>query len=1030
MEHQTPPVSRKKTPSKYFLVIFACFLAIFSVNAQSVNVKGVVKTIDGQTLLGATIVIKGTTTGTITAASGEFSLDAKEGDILKVTFMGYITEEVIAANSYLTIILKEDVQSLDDVVVIGYGSVKKSDLTGSVAVVKPEDIQGKSASKVSDLLQGRVTGMQIIKTSDDPNSGATVRIRGASSLAGTNSPLVVIDGFPFSNDLGDLKQINPEDIESIEVLKDASSSAIYGSQGANGVILITTKSGKSGKSGIYVKSQLTMGTFDSEFQIWKDPAEMALLSNEGYINAGLSPFYIGAVNTGVYYPSVEEIQSGSWPYYTDWTKEVFRDYTVTKNITVGANGGTDKSGYNISFNYWNELGNLKGNSYDKFNLFASLNQKIRDNILVKLNTNITQTSVVNSDGVEYWRNPLWPVYIDNDKSLGYYSTSLEDVSNPVQKREMITNKGKTLDLITSGLLSWEIFSGMSFNSSLSYKFGTSVSDYYLPDVLDVTYTGIGSIGNYQDSKLSSENYLTYIKEFSNHKVTAMAGWTTERSTYRTSNLLGRNFLNDALTNENLSLAAEDQQFVENALVSTSLESFYGRLNYSYNNKYLMTFTARADGSSKFGANNKWGYFPSGAISWKADQEDFIKSLGFFSTLKPRISFGYTGNQGVSPYQTLARYGEELFFNGTDWVNVIGPGYNEFYGGRFYAWWGIPSKDLKWETTSQFDAGLDVGLFRNRLKFSLDYYYKHTTDLIRRQILPPSSSFDYMSINDGVINNKGVELLVEAVAIDKGKFRFKPTLALSHNKNRVMDIGTSVDAGLTTDYFGVTYLAARNDIDDPFGTSIVSIYAVGEPMLVFYGYKVDGIIQKDEDGLAAGLTGPLAKAGEFKYVDLNEDGVVNDDDKTIIGDPNPDFMGSLNLDFSYARFDISIYLYGVYGNDILNTMKFKTPDETPLRWTIDKPNNDYPSLNVSRGRVNMSDYYITDGSYLKLQNLNIGYTTSIPRLTISSLRIYMNFTNLLTLTGFTGYDPEVGIDGIYWGGKPRMRTSTVGVNVNF
>ena len=1019
---------------KYLYSLFTVIWYITFANTafgQEINVRGSITDSKGNPLPGVNIIVRSTQYGTITDQNGMYLISGiNPYDTIIISSIGFESAVLPVKNrTEINVVLNENITGLEEVVIIGYGSVKKTDITGSVSVVKTDDLAPQSASKLSDMLQGRVAGLQIVKSSDDPNAGATIRIRGSSSFSGSKSPLIVIDGFPFGNDLGDLKQINPDNIASVEVLKDASASAIYGSQGANGVILISTKSGTEGKHSIFIKNQISVGQFDSKFITWRDPALMAILHNEGRENAGFVPYYIGAVNTGIYYPSVVEIQTGEWPYYTDWTKEVFNDYAVTENITIGGSGGDSDTKYIFTVNYWDQQGNIKGNDYKRLNVFASVDQQLKKNISLKFNSHITTTNTNNAVGTDYGRNPLWPVYIDNDPSLGYYTTSEVDIGNPVMRRDLITDKSKTLDLIGSGMLTWKITSQLTFKSTFSNKFGTSVTDKYTPDILEKTYNGVGSINNYWGNNLSTENFLTYEILSDKHQFTLMGGWTYEKNMHRTSYLEGRDFINDALSNEALTLSDPSNRIIENDLVETGLESVYGRANYSFLDKYLATFTTRADGSTKFGSNNKWGFFPSGAVSWKMHKESFMSNLEFINELKPRISYGLTGNQGVNPYQTLAQYGEQLFFDGTDWRPVVGSGYG-VSGERFTEWWGIPSRDLKWETTSQLNIGLDMGMMDNRLKINFDYYYKHTTKLIRRKILPPSSAFDYMSVNDGVIDNKGIEILIDYVAIHTSDFKFTPTLTFTRNRNKVIDIGTTADAGLVEDELGLVYLAGRNDLEDYFGSNLVSIYAIGQPMLCFYGYRTDGIIQTEEEGLEAGLEGVWAQPGEIKYVDISDDGEIDDRDREIIGNPEPDFISSLNLAFEYKKFDLSVYMYGVYGNDILDAPKFTRANEQPFRWTPDNPTNDWSSLRHDRGWPKVSDWYITDGSYLRIQNISAGYKTAIEKLNISNLRIYMNVNNLYVFTKYKGYDPEVGLEGINWGGKPRQRTATLGVELTF
>jgi TonB-linked SusC/RagA family outer membrane protein len=512
----------------------------------------------------------------------------------------------------------------------------------------------------------------------------------------------------------------------------------------------------------------------------------------------------------------------------------------------------------------------------------------------------------------------------------------------------------------------------------------------------------------------------------------MAGQSYQYSMQRSTNMGSYNFVNEALQNENMAAGDPEKNTHSNNYSDSRLLSYMGRLNYSLLNKYLATFTFRADGSSKFGENNKWASFPSGALSWKAHNEPFIQSLGVLDQFKLRFSYGISGNQGISPYQTLSRYGTENYYDGGAWRTAIGPGYVVGYSGadsRYRVWGGIPNLDLKWETTEQYNLGLDLAFFNRRLRFILDMYEKHTTDLLRERILSLSSGYDRMWVNDGSIDNRGFEITMEADIIHNEDWDLSSTLIFSHNENEVVSLGDAVSSGLQTDertgmkyeFTGYTFTQFRQN---------ANILAVGQPINVFYGYKTDGIIQSEAEGLEAGLTGELAQPGEFKYLDLNDDGVIDVDDRTVIGDPNPDFTASLALDLSYRNFDLSVFLNGVYGNDVLYQNRMGQSNVRPLRWTLDNQTNDYPSLRNGRQYL-LSNWFVKDGSFLRVQHLNLGYNFNInPDSFFKKVRLYMNVSNLYTFTDFEGYDPEVGMDGIYWGGYPRLRNWTFGLDVSF
>ena len=965
----------------------------YAQSPDKITVAGCVKDAAGDFLIGATVQVKGISGGTITDIDGNYILkDVPRTATLVFSYVGMQNKEVpVNGKSTINVTLLDDALQLEQVVVIGYGSVKKSDVTGSVTSVKTEALKEIPANSVEGLLQGRAAGLQVINSSQDPGAGATVRIRGGSSLRGSNAPLVVVDGFPLG-DAGDLKQINPSDIVNMEILKDASASAIYGSRGANGVIMITTKRAKTGTTNITVRQQITLSQFDTKLDLWRDPVLMASLNNESRINGGLDPLYVGKVSsTGVYYPSVEELQT-TWTTNTRWDDLVFRDTPVSNNTTATISSSNDRTVFNLSANFYTDNGMYIKDDYTKGGYNLSVDHNIYDNFKVRF-SNILSRGVRNANGgLSYWRNP---------------SVALE----------------------------WQLFPFLKLTSQLNYKFGKSVSDRYYPK----KYTEAGEfsngqaeIENWEGHNLVSETFANFQKKFDKHDIGAMVGYSYEYYMSRSSGLTGKDFVNEALGNENMGAGNPEKNEIWNGYSDNKLVSGMFRLNYVYDNKYLLTLTARADGSSKFGKNNKWAMFPSGAVSWKAHEESFIKNLNVFDELKFRFSYGISGNQGISPYQTLSRYGTDKYYNDGSWATTIGPGYVSGWTGPgwiYRVWSGIPNPDLKWETTAQADFGIDMAFLNRRLRVSFDYYDKQTSDLLRERNLALSSGYDKMWVNDGKIQNRGFEVTVDADILQTKDWQLSGTLIYSRNRNKVKDLGNTLESGLVTDPMtGMLFEYSGNSLEQY--RDYTNILAIGQPVNVFYGYKVDGIVQTLNEGIDAGLSGDYANPGEFKYMNLNGDSEISEADKTIIGDPNPDFTASLALNLSWKKFDVSVFLNGVFGQDVLNTKAFGEPSNSPLRWTPDNPTNKYPSLRDGR-QVKISDWWIEDGSFLRVQNLNIGYTFDLPKKSfLSKARIYMNASNLYTFTKFKGYDPEVGLDGVYSGGYPRLRKWTFGLDLTF
>lgn len=1017
--------------TKILILIVTALLLSLQIMAQQRTITGTV--IDGRdnsAMVGVTVLEKGTTNGMVTDIDGKFTLRlTTQNPVLVFSSVGYKTIEVKVGNQpTLNIEMEEDVALLDEVVVIGYGTMKKSDLTGSIATLSGDEVSQTSSGSFEKLLQGKVTGVQIINNSNDnPQGGSTVRVRGRSSINASNSPLVVVDGIPLG-EAGTINAVNPNIIESMEVLKDASSTAIYGSRGANGVILITTKQGISGKPTIWFNQKTNFNIFSESLDYWRNPLEMAQLTDEGRENAGIEPLYLGKKDTyGTYYPSFAEIESGAWPYYTDWAEYIFRKPAIIMDTNLGIQGGNVDNRYYINLGYYDGEGMQLKDDYEKISFDLSYENKIANYLKISTKSGFFRGKRETNYGLDYGRNPLYPVY---NADGTYYKMNPQDYGNPVALTNERTNKSTNIDGYASLQFDLNVADPLDVILRGDIRAGESSYNFFNPTIYTYNgdlYNGEGGINSSAYHTFHVDGYMTYSKIFADaHNFTAMIGGNYEESLNKGLNTTGRGFTNSMLREENM--AGAETKFINNYQTKTALMSGFGRINYIFLNKYLLTLTARADGSSKFGENNKWGFFPSGAAAWRLSEEDFIKQLGVFDQLKLRVSYGISGNQGISPYQTLTRFGQDYYYLNENEYIVYGPGTEigrEGIGNRYVTWGGIGNKDLKWEKTSQFDIGIDAGLFNNKLALTIDFYNKVTTDLLRQQFLNPSSGFDKIWTNDGKIENKGLELSLDGQMVKTKKLQFDASLIFNLNRNKVLDIGSQKKSGYIVDANGLRY--------EPYGVvpygSVISdnylnILAIGHPMNVFYGYKVDGIIQDMPENPTK-----MTQAGELNYVGLKEDGTLDPNARVIIGDPNPDFTSSLNLQLKHqSGFDLSMMLYLVYGNDVFSTRKLTRPSLQKDRWTPENPTNERPSLRADR-QYFASTWFVEDGSFLRIQDITLGYT--FPKISfLQSGRIYLNISNPLTFYKTSEFDPEVSENG--WGESPfpRVTTFTMGLELSF
>ncbi|MCE2616143.1 SusC/RagA family TonB-linked outer membrane protein [Phocaeicola oris] len=994
------------------------------VDQQTRTVKGTVKDKTGEPVMGATVLVKGTTNGTTTDLDGNYTLSGvRDGQILSYSFIGMKTKEVQVSSSTIDVVLEEDAIGLEEIVAIGYGYVKKKDLTGAVSTVSAKDMTlGGTVSNAALALQGKSAGVQVSQSSKAPGGTISVRVRGSNSISSSNEPLYVVDGFPTTQGLN----INPNDIESMEILKDASATAIYGARGANGVVLITTKRGKAGENRIsyngYLGVQKIQNPFDfisaKEYMNLKNALYQEIDGQEGNPN-------------GVYTPS--QLQSN---VDTDWL-DVCTRLGIVQDDNVQFVGGSDKTKVMTSLGYYGQQGVLKNTDFKRYSGRVNVDQTINDYIKAgatvyahredskyqQYSGNIVNSNVLLSV-LQY--DPTVKPY-NEDGSYGRVPGGRGD--NPLANLLERNNKSQSDKFNGTAFLEIHPFQDLTLKATGGAEILHNFQGTYLPS--STTYqgsidNGIATTYDYSSTNLLFEGIANYMHTFNKvHDFNAMLGYTYEKYTSEYRSMTAKNFSTDVFTWNNIGAASEKTSIGSNK-TENILISFLGRLNYSYNGKYLATFTIRRDGSSRFGKNEHWGTFPSGSLAWRAGEENFIKNLGIFSNLKVRAGFGVTGNERIGDYASYALMSTtHLTFDGSS--NVTGTHLRQS---------SAENPDLKWETTTQYNVGLDMGFFNDRLAVTIDAYYKKTNDLLLNVSLPLYSGYISGQQNVGSISNKGIELDITSHNLT-GPLVWDTKFNIGFNKNEVLNLGSQGDIYITS--------------SKPMGTVSEEHYAVvreGEALGSLFGYKYLGVLQQGETYAPQ----PNAKQGDPKFADVNGDGQITSADRTIIGHASPDFIFGLTNTFSYKNFDLNIFFQGSVGNDLLNmtrmNLEWDRTTDALKRWTSSNMNTDIPrnGFYYSKYGGYINDHFIEDASFVRLKNITLGYTIPFKKV-ISSCRVYIAAENLLTLTGYSGWDPEVDTKAYEYSGSnskqtanagagldfnsyPAMRTYTVGMNITF
>lgn len=1005
------------------LFLFVLTLVFYQGNAQQ-QITGMVKDrATGNAIIGATIVgDDGAKTNS--DAQGRFSISQGSKNI-DVSYVGYQSQRIrLDDRTYYEVLLVAQESALEEVVVIGYGTSKKSDITGSVSSLNEKDFNKGANISPEQLIAGKVSGVQVVQSSGEPGGGISVNVRGVGSVNAGNSPLYVVDGFPIDNSAtvggtganftgmksarNPLNAINPNDIASIEVLKDASATAIYGSRGANGVVLITTKKGKSG--GLNVNYDAYYGTQNVQRDIKILSTQQYKDVINGLIDAGegTTSQRIGDINEG-----------------TDWLSHMYSKNAPVQNHNLSFSGGNENTKYHTSLNYFGQDGLLINSDNKRYSARVNLEHTAGN---FKLGTNITSSYIKDNyvangmdlnerAGIIYAAiayDPTLPIY----NADGTYKLSPDmNIDNPLAIANGKTSQSNLYRTLGT------IYGEMKFLEDFTAKLnvGADISNQRRDTYVDRQTIegrangGIASILQGTSTSYLGEFTLGYKKRFDMHDLNFLVGITGQQFNDVSSSSQGSGFSSDATGTNNMGLADPTKFIVTSGRTRNSLLSYLGRANYNLYDKYLFTASLRIDGSSRFGANNRYGVFPSFAFGWKLEEEDFIKQLDFFNTLKLRTSWGRTGNQEIGNYQSMSTYGGgQKAVIGNAQVSTTTPS-------------RIANPNLKWETSEQLNFGLDYGFLKNRISGSIDVFYKDTKDMLLNLAVPRTTGFSTMMTNVGAVRNSGIEFLMNTRNIE-GAFSWETTWNFAWLKNLVKDLGTNT----------IIYNGSAG------GTSNVSIIKVGQPMYSFYGYEIDGIWQKNDD---FSVTKDAVVAGDVKYKDINGDMIVNADDRVVIGNSFPKYTASLTNNFDYKGFNLNIFIDGVFGVNMLNNNLVDTyfpanlkrnrlADPMLNRWTADNPSTVYPSFvnPLKQGKKEVNSYTVEDASYIRLNTVKLGYTIPLQNTKyVKGINLYVVGQNLAIITDYTGYDPSINPNGsgarIDWNAYPTARTFMFGINLN-
>ena len=975
------------------------------VSAQQINVQGTVKDAVGS-VPGASVIVKGTTNGTIADIDGKFSMKVPAGAVLEVSCIGYVTVEVPAGNGQtpLTIVLKEDTELLEEVVVVGYGTIKKSDLTGAVAAVNSDKIKDSPAANVGQALQGKVAGVQIID-SGSPGSNVNIKVRGLGSINNCD-PLVVIDGVP--TDLG-LNAINTEDIERIDVLKDASATAIYGSRGANGVVMVTTKRGKSGDGKISVNANFSLQTPTNVPQML-NAAQYAQLSNEMMANSGrnVNPDWADPATLGA---------------GTNWLGELLGTGKLQK-YNVSYSGGNDKTNYYVSGGFLDQTGVVRNVGYRRFTFQSNSDTQVRR--WLKMSTNVTFSTETKSSGsysIGDTMNalPVFSVKDENGEWTGPEGNAewYGSVRNPIGTTEVNKSETKGYNILANISAEVTFTKWLKFKSTFGYDAKFWYTDSFTPKYawkpIQVEISKRYRSNNKSFTNLW-DNYFLFDHTFAKkHHLSMMAGTSAQWNSYDYMSGEKSGFLFDSVNQMD---NGQEVEYINGSKSEWSLMSLMARVNYSYDDRYLITATIRRDGSSRFGRNNRWGTFPSVSVAWRPSKESWFPQSEIVNDLKVRAGYGVTGSQAsVSNYGYLATYETGVYSFGT-----AGTEQPSLYSAS------LANPSIHWEEVAQSNIGIDLAMFNSRVQFSIDGYIKNTRDMLVKASIPITSGFEDTTTtyaNAGKVRNQGIEMQLHTVNI-AGEWNWETDFSATYNTNKIIDLNSAVPY----------YINQVNN-------SYLTMLQKGYPINVFYGYVTDGLFQNQTE-VDNHAFQPGAAPGDIRYRDLNNDGVINESDRTVIGNPNPTWLFSMNNTVEWKGLELSVYLQGVAGNSIYNANNIENTGMAAAmnqtvavldRWTGEGTSNFMPRAVYGDPNQNcrVSDRFIENGSYLRVKNIMLAYSfpsKMLQKINVHGLRLALICENVATISKYSGFDPEVSINGIDSSRYPIPRTYSVGLNLNF
>ena len=1043
-----------------FLLALATTFAV----AQNVRVTGKVTDEKGEFIPGVSILVEGTRQGVVTDNNGSYTIIVAPNARLNFRFLGYVPQTIsVNHRTTLNVKLKEDVKSIDKVVVIGYGQMKRSDLTGSVVSVSDDAIKKSVSTSVDQVLQGRAAGVQVQQNTGMPGGSSSIHIRGISSLNASNEPIFVVDGVIIDGSTGSntdnvLSSINPSDVVSIDVLKDASATAIYGARAANGVIIITTRRGKKGESKI---------TYDGYVGMQEMPKKLDLLNLQEYAelkNVKSGDDYSGN-NWGIVESDDNFVRADLLGKGTDWQGEMFQK-AIMSSHNLSVSGGSENTTYAMGMGYLDQDGIAIGSGFKRYNLRGNIDTQVKKYLKIGIDfafSNSKQkTTVADESLIETALKQTPNVAVRNaDGTFDGPETDEYVQNNPVGLAMIKDNRNEKMEVRGNTYAQAAIINGLTLKTELSFDYGVTNTYKFDPSYNFGAIVNAIREGDYSKSYnnyLSWRNILTYTKKFGVHDISAMLGQEMQKS--RWEYLFGSR--TGYLSNSATDLTLGDPSTAQNdgSSSESSILSYFGRLFYSYQDKYLFTVTLRRDGSSKFYKDNRWGWFPSAAFAWKLSNENFLKDNGVINNLKLRLGWGEVGNQNVPNNAYVATYSSVATIWGTGLLAS-----------------NTPNQDLKWETTYSGNVGLDLNMFQNRIEFIGDVYSKNTKDLLLQVPLPSyvgtsgqgSTSAPWKNI--GSLGNKGIELTLNTVNIHKGRFQWRSNLVFSLNRNKVKELDTE------TSLIDQTYQSGST-------VTIITRTAVGKPIGQFYGYKVIGRFEKAADFYYKDKNGSVKPTalpedmsigknsvwiGDYIFKDVNNDGVINEKDRTYLGNPEPKFTYGIGNTFSYGGFDLSIYLSGSYGNKVVNWVRrdLDNPRENTnlLKNALDYAKlglidpdgpDDYRNVEITGGdpyacrmaassatntsNYRFSDRFVEDGSYLRIQSVSMGYTFPqkwVKKVGAQNLKLYCNLQNVYTFTKYKGYDPEIGssnqnvlLTGFDNYRYPSPRIYTLGLNVTF